>query len=325
MIISKTPFRMSFFGGGTDIPDFFNEYGGSVISTTFNKYCYVNLRPLPKFHNYSSEVIYNKIERVNSIEEIKHPLIRECMMQNNVNGIKLTYEAELPARSGLGSSSTFAVGMLNAIHALKSETVGKRKLAEEAIKIERELLNEYGGWQDQISVSYGGLNRIDFSSIDFSVKPIILSDKRKNELDDNLLLFYIGMNRMSHEIQTNTFSNMKDKVVYLKEILLLVDEAEKILCDSSKSIDELGVLLGETWKIKRSMGSNITNSTIDDVYSTGISAGALGGKLLGAGGGGFILFYCQKEKQNELRKKLNNMVEVPFTFEDKGTHILYYG
>lgn len=315
---------MSFFGGGTDMPDFFNEYGGSVISTTFDKYCYVNLRHLPPFHPYTSELVYSKLERVNSVEEIAHPLIRECMKLHDINGIRLTYEGDLPARSGLGTSSTFAVGMLNAFYALNGKMVSKQQLAKEAIHVERNILKECGGWQDQVAASYGGLNRINFKENNFSVTPIIISQNRKQELDGNLLLFYTNIQRLSYEIQTSTFSNTNDKTVQLKNMLNLVDEAEAIICNENTNINEFGKLLDETWKIKRGIGSKVTSSTIDDIYTTAKKAGALGGKLLGAGGGGFFLFYCEKEKQENLKKELQKFMNVPFNFENEGTQILYY-
>lgn len=314
---------MSFFGGGTDIPSFFNEHSGSVISTTFDKYCYVNLRHLPPFHPYSSELVYSKFERINNVDEIAHPLIRECMKLHNINNIRLTYEGDLPARSGLGTSSTFAVGMLNAFYALNGKMVSKRQLAKEAIYIERDILKEHGGWQDQIAASYGGLNRINFKRDNFSVVPIIISSERKKQLNENLLLFYTNIQRLSYEIQANTFSK-SNKTEQLKDILQLVDEAENIICNENTNINEFGKLLDETWKIKRKIGSKITNSVIDEIYNTAIKSGALGGKLLGAGGGGFFLFYCEKEKQENLKKEFQSLMNVPFNFEDEGTKVLYY-
>lgn len=324
MIITKTPFRMSFFGGGTDMPSFFNKYGGAVISTTFDKYCYVNVRHMPPFHPYISELVHNRFERVNSIEDIEHPLIRECMRLHDIHEIRLTYEGDLPARTGLGTSSTFAVGMLNAFCALKGKMMSKRQLAQEAIHVERDILQEHGGWQDQVAAAYGGFNRIDFKDGDFSVHPIIISAERKKELDDNLLLFYTGIQRFSSEIQADTFAKPVDKTQQLKDILDLVDEAEDILCDKNASLNEFGKLLDTTWKLKRGTGAKVSNGSIDELYSKAIKAGALGGKLLGAGGGGFLLFYCEKEKQKALKTALEQLMIVPFKFEIEGTQILYY-
>ncbi|WP_072530992.1 GHMP family kinase ATP-binding protein [Bacteroides ilei] len=324
MIISKTPFRMSFFGGGTDIPDFFNEHGGSVISATFDKYCYVNVRHLPPFMPYRSEVVHSKIERINNIEEIEHPLIRESMRYLDIHEIRLTYEGDLPARTGLGTSSTFAVGMLNTFHALKGRYVSKKRLAEEAICIERDILKEHGGWQDQIAAAYGGLNRIDFKENKFTVHPVIVHPERKNVLNDNLLLFYTGIQRFSSEIQANSFSNPGNKINQLKEMLKLVDDAENILTDNKRDLNDFGRLLDTTWKLKRGIGSKITTSSIDMIYQRALKAGALGGKLLGAGGGGFLLFYVEKEKQNNVINELNELMMVPFRFEDEGTNIIHY-
>lgn len=326
MIITKTPYRMSFFGGGTDVPSFFNENGGAVISTTFDKYAYVNVRHMPPFHPFLSELVYSKIERVNCFDEIVHPAIREAMRYLDMHEIRLSYEGDLPARTGLGTSSTFAVGMLNAFYALKGKHVSKKRLAEEAIYLERELCHEAGGWQDQIAAAYGGLNRIDFKQGGFDVQPIIMLPERKRQLDKNLLLFFTGISRFSAEVQQDTMakSNIENKNRQLKEMLALVDEAQKVLEDSHTDINEFGRLLDYTWKLKRQTGSKISSSGIDELYRKGIEAGALGGKLLGAGGGGFLLFYCEHDKHDDLRKALSELMEVPFSFEDNGTNIIYY-
>ena len=315
---------MSFFGGGTDMPAFFNEHGGAVISTTFDKYCYVNVRHMPPFHPYISELVHNRFERVNSIEEIEHPLIRECMRLHDIHEIRLTYEGDLPARTGLGTSSTFAVGMLNAFCALKGKMMSHRQLAEEAIHVERDILKEHGGWQDQVAAAYGGLNRIDFKDGDFSVHPIIISPERKHELDENLMLFYTGIQRFSSEIQADTFAKPVDKTKQLLDMLALVDEAEKVLTGRNTSLNEFGLLLDQTWKLKRGTGAKVSNGSIDELYDIAIKAGALGGKLLGAGGGGFLLFYCEKEKQPSLVKALEKLMVVPFNFENEGAQVLYY-
>lgn len=315
---------MSFFGGGTDMPSFFNEHGGAVISSTFDKYCYVNVRHMPPFHPYISELVHNRFERVNDLDEIEHPLIRECMKLHDIHEIRLTYEGDLPARTGLGTSSTFAVGMLNAFCALKGRMMSHRQLAEEAIKVERDILHEKGGWQDQIAAAYGGLNRIDFKDGNFSVHPIIISPERKSELNENLLLFYTGIQRFSSEIQANTFGNASAKTQQLLDMLQLVDEAEKILCNKNTSLNEFGRLLDTTWRLKRGTGSKVSNGSIDELYDVAIKTGALGGKLLGAGGGGFLLFYCEKEKQPTLIKALEKLMIVPFNFESGGAQILYY-
>lgn len=315
---------MSFFGGGTDMPSFFNEHGGAVISTTFDKFCYVNVRHMPPFHPYISELVHNRFERVDNIDDIEHPLIRECMRLHDIHEIRLTYEGDLPARTGLGTSSTFAVGMLNAFCALKGKMMSKRQLAQEAIHVERDVLKENGGWQDQVAAAFGGLNRIDFQNHDFSVRPIIISPERKKELDQNLLLFYTGIQRFSSEIQADTFGKPVDKTQQLLDMLALVDEAEHVLTNKNASLNEFGKLLDTTWKLKRGTGAKISNGSIDELYDAAIKAGALGGKLLGAGGGGFLLFYCEKEKQENLIKALDMLMIVPFNFENDGAQVLYY-
>lgn len=324
MIITKTPFRMSFFGGGTDIEEFFTINGGSVLSTTLDKYCYVNVRHLPRFFNWSTELTYSKIERVSKIDDIQHPAIREAMKLLDMHEIRLTYEADLPARSGLGTSSSFAVGMLNAFYALKGKYADKKKLAEEAIYLERVLCNEAGGWQDQIAAAYGGLNRINFDANGYEVLPVIISPERKKELNDNLLMFFTGFTRFSSDIQKEISIGKSEKMKQLKELQLLVDEAEKILINQNSNLDEFGHLLDYTWKIKRQIGTSVTTDSIDYLYEKGIKAGALGGKLLGAGGGGFLIFYAQREKQQAVKLALNDLMNIPFKFENEGSRVIYY-
>lgn len=323
MIITKTPFRMSFFGGGTDFYKFYNEHGGAVISTTFDKYCYVNARYLPSFFEYSNEISYSKIERVKKIENIEHPAVREAMKFLNIDKIRLTYEADLPARSGLGTSSSFAVGMLNAFHGLKGEYVDKRRLADEAIYLERTLCKESGGIQDQIAASFGGFNRIDFNSEGYVVNPIIISDERKEELNNNLMMFFTGFSRFSSDISKVQELTMKDKTKQLLEMLELVNEAEKVLT-SNTNLNEFGLLLDYTWKLKRGITNKISNNSIDNLYETAIKAGATGGKLLGAGGGGFLLFYVEPDKRESVKKAMKDLLYVPFKFENDGTRTIYY-
>lgn len=324
MIITKTPFRMSFFGGGTDMPTFFNKYGGAVISTTFDKYCYVNVRHLPRFFEYSTEISYSKIERVQSVEQIIHPAVRNAMKLLDMHELRLTYEADLPARSGLGTSSSFAVGMLNAFYALKGKYADKKKLSDEAIYLERVLCAESGGWQDQIAASYGGLNRIDFANDSYEVHPIIISAQRKQELNDSLLMFFTGFTRFSSEIQKANQVTAAQKTAQLKEMLSLVDEAEHVLVDSSTNLDEFGRLLDHTWKLKRQTGSKVSTSDIDVLYEKAMQAGALGGKLLGAGGGGFLVFYVQPDYQDSVRQAMCNLMHIPFAFENGGTRVIHY-
>ena len=268
MIITRTPFRMSFFGGGTDMPEFFNEHGGSVISSTFDKYCYVTARHLPPFFDYSTELVYSKIERVEDPSELEHPAVRNAMAMLDMHEIRISYEADLPARSGLGTSSSFAVGMLNAFHCMKGTYAPKERLAKEAIKLERELCAEAGGWQDQVAAAFGGLNRIDFSDNGFTVRPIIISSERKSKLESNLMLFFTGFTRFSSDMQKK--NHVADKTAQLQEMLALVDVAESVLTDKQKNLAEFGWLLDATWKLKRGTGSRVSTGSIDDLYERGI-------------------------------------------------------
>lgn len=324
MIITKTPFRMSFFGGGTDMPEFFNEERGAVISTTFDKYVYVTVRHLPRFFDYSTEIKYSKIERVTRLDDIVHPMVRNAMKMMKMHELYISYDADLPGRTGLGTSSTFAVGLLSSFYCLKGKYASKKQLADDAIKLERELCNEAGGWQDQIAASFGGLNRIDFHNGEYHVKPIIISQERKELLNDNLMLFFTGFTRFSSDIQKSTKLSMADKKKQLLEMLDLVDEAQAILENEDRNLDDFGVLLDKTWRLKRQTGANVSKDSIDQFYEAGLSAGALGGKLLGAGGGGFLLFYVTKDKQEKVRQALGQLLEVPFKFEDGGTRVVYY-
>lgn len=324
MIITQTPFRMSFFGGGTDFSGFYNEHGGAVLSTTFDKYAYVTVRHLPPFFDYRTHLTYSKEEKVNSIEEIKHPAIRNAMQWLDMHKIRMTYEADLPARSGLGTSSSFAVGMLEAFYALKGKYADKRKLADDAIYLERTLCAEAGGIQDQIAASFGGFNRIDFSRDGYTVRPVIMNRERKEELNSQLMLFFTGFSRFSSDIQKGTEKSIKDKTAQLIEMYHLVDEAEKILTDKNISLDDFGKLLDYTWKLKRGISGGISTDSIDEQYAKAMNAGALGGKLLGAGGGGFLLFYVPLEKQADVKNALKDQMYVPFKFENDGTKIIYY-
>lgn len=324
MIITKTPFRMSFFGGGTDFPAFYNQYGGGVLSTTFDKYCYVTVRHLPPFFEHRNELIYSKIERTVTAAEIQHPAIREAMKFLDMRDLHLSYDADLPARTGLGTSSSFAVGMLHAFYALKGKYVDKRRLADEAIYLERTLCGESGGVQDQIAAAFGGLNRIEFSSDGYTVKPVVISDMRKEALNERLLLFYTGISRYSTEIQTVTQRSIADKTAQLQEMHRLVGEAESILTDKTTSLTEFGRLLDYTWRLKRGISSGISTDSIDGLYDRAMKAGAVGGKLLGAGGGGFLLFYVEPENQDSVKRAMKDLLYIPFKFERDGTQVLYF-
>lgn len=323
MIITRTPFRMSFFGGGTDFESYFKEHGGAVLSTTFDKYCYVSVRHLPRFFDYWNEIIYSKIERVQHTDEIMHPAVRNAMKMKDMHELRLSYDADLPARSGLGTSSSFAVGMLNAFSALKGKKLSKRQLADEAIYLERVLCNESGGIQDQIAAAFGGLNLISFGADGYEVRPVDISKDRKDELNDRLMLFFTGFSRFSSDIQQGTVKALKDKYAELKEMTELTFEAERLLRNEDAKLNEFGRMLDHTWKLKRGISNGISTGSIDDMYAAGIKAGALGGKLLGAGGGGFLLFYAEPDRQEAVREAMKELLYIPFRFEQEGTAIVH--
>lgn len=346
MIITKTPFRISFFGGGTDFPSYYNEYGGKCLSTTIDKYAYVTVRHLPRFFDYNNEIVYSKIEQVKNEDEIVHPLVRNAMKILDMHELHIAYDADLPARTGLGTSSSFAVGLVNAFFALKGKEKDKKVLSDYAIFIERSMCKEAGGIQDQIAAAFGDINVITFNKNvkdynkttdaiykkidyidyidrkDYQVEKLWISGTRKQELNDNLLLYFTGISRNSFEVQVETEKSLKNKIEELKNMTELVDKAKQILTSDS-DINEFGKMLDWTFKLKRGLNKNITNSYIDDIYDKAIKNGACGGKLLGAGGGGFLLFYVEKDKQEFFRSKMSDLMEVPFNFENKGTHILY--
>ncbi len=324
MIISRTPFRMSFFGGGTDFAEFYQEYGGCVLSSTFDKYCYVTVRHLPSFFDYLSEICYSEIERVTRVDDIRHPLVREAMKMLDMQDLRITYEADLPARSGLGSSSSFAVGMLNAFHSMKGQYVCKQELADEAIHLERVRCREAGGVQDQIAAAFGGMNKIVFGANGYEVKPVLIYPARKKALNAHLMLFFTGFSRYSFEIQTKTRAQLKNNIEELKEMMAMVDEAELILVDKNRDLNDFGRLLDHTWQLKRNLAAGISTDAVDEIYGKAKAAGALGGKLLGAGGGGFILFFVEPDQQPAVHRALKDLLYVPFQFEDEGTSIIYY-
>lgn len=322
MVIAQAPFRMSFFGGGTDFPAFYEKYGGKVISTSIDKYCYVHVRHLPPFFDYTNEISYSKREQVNSVDEIQHPAIREAMKYLDMRELTLSYDADLPARSGLGTSSSFAVAMLMAFYTLKGKYADKKRLAEEAIYLERVLCAESGGVQDQIAAAYGGLNVITFSKDGFQVNPVVISDERKGRLNNSLMLFFTGFSRYSFTIQQKHEKTIYSKEKQLLEALSLTNQAEKTLV--SGDLDEFGRMLDRAWRLKRDINGDVTTNQIDEAYEAAIQAGALGGKLLGAGGGGFLLLYVRPERQDYVRKALCKFKEIPFRFEAGGARILYY-
>lgn len=289
MIFTQTPFRLSFFGGGTDYEPFFAEHGGAVLSTTFNKYCYVEMRRLPPFFEYHTSVSYSKAEFVRKTEDIEHPLVRNCMLFTGVHNLNIAYDADLPAHSGLGSSSSFAVGLLQAMYALQGKYSDKRKLAEDAIYVERRMCGESGGWQDQIAAAYGGFNHIDFSDRGFTVSPVVMPIAKRQDLQSRLMLFFTGLSRVGAAIALAQVKAIKSNTAELLEMKKLVGDAERILAGGS-DINEFGRLLDYAWRLKRGLANEISTDFIDAVYKTAKDAGAIGGKLLGAGGG--VLWRC---------------------------------
>lgn len=323
MLITRTPFRMSFFGGGTDFYDYYSKYGGCVLSTTIDKYCYLSIRPLPPFFDYKSQLTYSVIERFNTADEVRHPLVRAALKYIPTDRIQIAYDADLPASSGIGSSSAFAVGLVQGLHALKNEFPDKMELALQAIHLERDLCEEAGGVQDQLAAAFGGFNRMDFSADGFKVTPINVSKERLDELKDNLVLMFTGFTHFSGAVATEQAKNIPSTLRQLDEMKCMVDVAQNILL--SGNIDDFGRLLNHTWELKRTLSNRITNYDIDLLYTRLKNAGALGGKLLGAGSGGFMLLYVPKERQNSLKQAFSNYRFIPFSFEDTGTRIIYKG
>ena len=356
MIMTKTPFRVSFFGGGTDMPMYYHEYGGRCISTAIDKFAYVNTRHLSDYFDYNNEIVYSKIEQVKNEMDIVHPLVRNTMLMLQMHQLRITYDADLPARTGLGTSSTFAVGLINAFCALKGKEKTKKELADYAIFVERVLCKEAGGLQDQIAASFGDFNLLSFKKDakayeedlsnmstdelidlcksdkiyydrhikrnDYEVQKISISKDRKKELFENLILCFTGISRNSFEVQSNTQKNLNNKIKELSRMNELIDEALDILT-TNKDLNEFGKLLNTTWLLKRELAQGITNTNIDDIYNKAIESGALGGKLLGAGGGGFLLFYVEKDKQEFFNKKMSGLTKVPIACDELGTELLY--
>lgn len=326
MIISRTPFRISLFGGGTDFPAWYQQHGGAVLSSTIDKYCYISCRHLPPFFEHKYRIVYSILETVRKIEEIKHPAIRETLrfLENNV-GLEIHHDGDLPARSGMGSSSAFIVGLLNALKALQGDYLTKQELAETSIHIEQSMIKEAVGSQDQITCTHGGLNRIEFKPDGgFIVEPLILPKERKTELENSLMLFFTGISRASSEISRQQVSNLGNKTAELHAVKQSTDEACALLQSSSTDLTDLGALLHESWKLKRSLCDSISNSEIDEIYDAGREAGALGGKILGAGGGGFFLFMVKPENQAQVKERLKRLLHVSFKLEDTGSRIVLY-
>ncbi|MCK4809557.1 MAG: kinase [Candidatus Omnitrophica bacterium] len=325
MVISRTPFRISFFGGGTDYPAWYKENSGAVLSTTIDKYCYITCRRLPPFFEYKHRILYSKYEHINEIQEIKHPSVRETFRFMNIkDGLEIHHDGDLPARSGLGSSSSFTVGLLHVLYALRGNMVTKKRLALEAIHIEQEMIRENVGSQDQVIVSFGGLNKIEFSGEhDIAIRPITIRDSRLQELQDHLMLYFTGFTRIASNIAKHKISQIPKKGVELRSLHGMVDEAINIL-NGDSDICEFGKLLHESWKFKKGLSKKVSNSNIDEIYEKARKAGVIGGKILGAGGGGFILFFVKPERRKEIRKALRHLLYVPLRFDKTGSQIIYY-
>ncbi len=325
MIISRTPFRISFFGGGTDYPVWYRRHGGAVLATTIDKYCYLTCRYLPPFFEHRIRVVYSKVENCQTLDEISHPSVREVLRYLNIDrGVEIHHDGDLPARSGMGSSSSFTVGLLHALYALKGQMVSKQKLARESIHIEQEILKETVGSQDQMSAAHGGFNLIEFSSGDeISVRPMTLSQERIKELNSYLMLFYTGIIRTASDVAESYVNGIEDKKRQLGILNDLLKESISVL-NRDKDIRCFGDLLHEAWLAKRSLSRKISNSNVDEIYSSARSAGAIGGKLTGAGGGGFMLLFVPPEKQAKVREKLNGLIYVPFKFESSGSQIVFF-
>ena len=327
MIITRTPFRISFFGGGTDFPTWYRNNGGAVLSTTIDKYCYVSLRKLPPFFDYKHKIVFfSKQEAFNTIEEIEHPAVRAVYRFMNVDaGLVMQHDADLPSHSGLGSSSAFTVGLLHALYSLQGQIVSKKSLGLQAVNIEQNMIGEAVGSQDQMAAAFGGLNKIKFSLQDnIEVTPLTISGEKLRYLQSHLLLYFTGFTRFAAKIEKDKLRNFAVRKSELGRMHSMVDHAVEILNGDVSGYNDFGRLLHETWLIKRSLSSKVSTESIDGIYQRGISAGGLGGKLLGAGGGGFILFFVPPRKQQSVRAALSELLHVPFRFDTLGTQLIYY-
>ena len=325
MIISRTPFRISFFGGGTDYPDWYRKHGGAVLATTIDKYCYITARHLPPFFEHRICLVYSKIEYCQTIEEIAHPSVREVLRFLDVQrGVEIHHDGDIPARSGMGSSSAFTVGLLHALYALKGQMVSKRQLAMESVHLEQDVLKETVGSQDQVLAAYGGFNHITFApNGEISVRPVTLSRDRMQELNAHVMLFYTGIKRTASTIADTYVSDIDDKRRQLRLMRELVDEGVSIL-GGGQDLVGFGELLHEAWQAKRSLSAKVSNSYVDDIYDQARAAGAVGGKLIGAGGGGFIVFFAPPERHAAIRERLAKLIHVPVKFEFGGSQIIFF-
>ncbi len=324
MVIIQTPLRISFFGGGTDYPVWFREHGGCVLATSIDKYIYTQCRLSNPYREHKHRIIYSRVEDVNSIDEIVHPAVREAYRFMGVDhGLELHHDSDIPARSGMGSSSSFMVGLLHALHTLGGQHVDKTTLAMEAIHVEQEMIKENVGSQDQVMAAFGGFNHVLFHKDGtFTVETLPFKKERMRELHSHLMLFYTGVQRLASDVAGEQVKNTPKKADELRAIQQMVPEGLRIL-NSPGNLHDFGKLLDQAWQMKRTLSSKITNSSIDDLYSEGLKGGAIGGKLLGAGGGGFILFFVPPEKQPEVKQRLKKLLHIPFEMESRGTNIIF--
>lgn len=325
MIISRTPFRVSLFGGGTDYPSWYVENGGAVLGFSINRYCYITLRYLPPFFSYRHRIVYSQVEMVSELSQIEHPAVRAVLTEMAVReGLELHHDGDLPARSGLGSSSSFTVGLLNAVNALRGQMTTKQALACEAIRIEQDVIKENVGCQDQIWAAYGGFNRIEFGKDGFRVSPLILPQQRSRDLLDHLVLYFTGFQRLASDVAKQKLDNFVNRHAQLARMHAMVDEAVAVLADRNCPISALGELLHESWLRKKELSPVVSTEAIDDIYERGRKAGAIGGKLLGAGNGGFFLFFIPPERRPDLRKALHGLIEVGIDIDHDGSSIVLF-
>jgi D-glycero-alpha-D-manno-heptose-7-phosphate kinase len=326
MIISRTPYRVSLFGGGSDYPVWYREHGGAVFGFSINKYCYISMRELPPFFEHKHRIVYSAIELINEIGDIQHPAVRAVLqVLNPSEGLEIHHQGDLPARSGLGSSSSFTVGLLNAYSALSGKMVSKRNLAEMAIDLEQNVMKEHVGSQDQIWAAFGGMNHIEFNHDDtFSVSPLIINTERRKTFTGNLMLFFTGLSRYATQIAEKQIANLPNRQDHVKKMVEMIAQAEGILQDTNAPLAEIGQLLHDSWTLKKELAKEICTPEIDDIYQAAMDAGAIGGKLLGAGGGGFMLFYAEPDTQQKVREALGHLTEVHFDVDHAGSKIVVY-
>jgi D-glycero-alpha-D-manno-heptose-7-phosphate kinase len=323
MIITKTPYRISFFGGGSDFPSYYQKFGGCVIGSTINKYCYISLRELPPFFKNKYRIVWSKIQLLNTIAEIKHPCVKGVLNYFKIKkGLEIYHLGDLPAFSGIGSSSSFSVGLINALLTLDNKKFNKKELGKLSLHIEQKILKECVGSQDQMWASHGGMNLINFSKKNIEINKLRIGEKNKKKLSNNLILFFTGRGRFSGKIEKDKLSRLGKNLTTLDEMKNYVLVCKNIL-EKGSSLDEFGELLNDYWNLKKKLSHNVSNYLIDGLYKEAMLSGAKGGKIVGAGGGGFILFYAKPEIQKKLIKKFNKLTPVKFDFSEEGSKVIF--